>query len=57
MVGTGINLVRTLVLRQDMIESNRRKLERKREKRLLELEAGEETPADHDTDDEKDGSE
>lgn len=51
MVGTGINLVRTLVLRQDMIESNRRKLERKREKRLRELEAG-----DAATDDEKDGT-
>ena len=59
--GTGINLVRTLVLRQDMIESNRRKLERKREKRLRELEAGDAATDDEkdetDGSDEKDGSE
>ena len=51
MVGTGINLVRTLVLRQDMIEANRRKLERKREKRLRELEAGEDTTGDDEGED------
>jgi len=58
MVGTGINLVRTLVLRQDMVESNRLKLERKREKRLLELEADEANTGDDDTDetDDRDGS-
>lgn len=57
--GTGINLVRTLVQRQDMIEGNRRKLERKREKRLRELEAGEASTGDDETDgpDETDGSE
>lgn len=54
--GTGINLIRTLVMRQDMIESNRRKLERKQQKRLRELESGEEGPGE-DQADQKDESE
>ena len=44
MVGTGINLTRTLVNRQDMIESNRRRLEKKQAKEL------EEKPDDEDGD-------
>ena len=51
---TGINLIRTLVMRQDMIESNRRRLERKAEKeRRRELES----PDRGDEADESDGSE
>lgn len=42
--GTGINLIRTLVMRQDMIESNRRRLEKKQAKEL------EEKPDDEDGD-------
>lgn len=34
--GTGINLIRTLVMRQDMIDSNRRRLEKKQAKELEE---------------------
>ena len=33
--GTGINLMRTLITRQDMIESNRRRLEKKQQHRDL----------------------
>lgn len=32
--GTGINLIRTLVMRQDMIDSNRRRLEKKQAREL-----------------------